>query len=262
MLKINENNKINAKDIYAFVEVKTVFHVWIKRCIDTADLKLNEDFSTNLIESTGGRPATEYQFTIQAAKEICLISATSKAKELRRWLISLDEKRSNLELMTVKEAVFAMKVVNCLKYIVNQKESRKLHESSFISDNNDKIESKFINAEFNKYRSKIIGWNKDQTDKAIEEFLNTHTGYPKNKVKSLDMSSKLSIMDIGEAIRVAVLDILYANHDSTDMAVNFSNLCKNLANEMKVEMDKENHVNLFRDKKEDIVEVKDIKMIK
>ena len=34
MVKINENNKINATDLYLFVEVKTEYYHWIKRCID------------------------------------------------------------------------------------------------------------------------------------------------------------------------------------------------------------------------------------
>ena len=246
MLKINDNKRINAKDIYSFVEAKTEFHKWIKRCINYADLKENIDFWSKLGESTGGRPLTSYEFTINAAKEVCIVSATSKAKELRRWLIEIGSKRENLELVTVKEAAFAMKVVNCLKFIDNQKEAYSLHKNSFVEENNNTINPKFIYAEFAKYRAKIVGWDKDKTDKAINEYLNNHSGYNRNKVLTKDMSTKLSVIDIGEAIRVAVLDILYSKKEDETLANNFSVLCKNLAKEMQIEPDKTNNVNLFK----------------
>jgi hypothetical protein len=65
-----------------------------------------------------------------------------------------------------------------------------------------------------------------------------------------NMSTKLSVMDIGEAIRVAVLDILYSQHEDSTLAANFSILCKNLAREMQVEPSRENQTNLFRTKEQ------------
>jgi len=261
MLKINENNRINAMDIYSFVEVKTRFYTWLKRCIEYADLKENKDFITKMLESTGGRPGIDYEFTIDAAKEICIVSATSKAKELRRWLIGLSKQRDNLELVTVKEAAFAMKVVNCLKYIENQKEAYSIHKNSFVEENNDKINPKYIYAEFAKYRAKIVGWDKEKTDKAINEYLNEHSGYNRNRLLKEDIPTKISIMDIGEAIRIAVLDILYSKNEDSTLAENFSILCKKLAKEMEIKPDKENNKNLFRDK-EQIESVKYISLSK
>jgi phage anti-repressor protein len=259
MLKINENNRIDAKDIYSFVEVKTRFHAWLKRCLEYADLKDGEDFVLLMKQSTGGRPETSYEFTIDAAKEICIVSATSKAKELRRWLIGLSKQRDNLELVTVKEAAFAMKVVNCLKYIENQKEAYSIHKNSFVEENNDKINPKYIYAEFAKYRAKIVGWDKEKTDKAINEYLNEHSGYNRNRLLKEDMPTKISIMDIGEAIRIAVLDILYSKNEDSTLAENFSILCKKLAKEMEIKPDKENSKNLFRDK-EQLESVKSISL--
>lgn len=254
MIKINDKKQVNAKDIYAFVEVKTPFHKWVKRCIDYSDAKENKDFWTVLSESTGGRPEKEYLFTVDAAKEMCIVSHTSKAKELRRWLISLSEKTENLELITVKQAAFAVKVINCLKYIENQKEAYSLHKNAYCSGHED---NKYIFAEFSKYREKITGWNKEKVDNAINDFLSTHSGYNRNKLMNSNMQTKHSAMDISEAIRVAVLDILYSKNENEDMAQKFSNLCKRLAVEMKIEPEKGNNTNLFRSK-EQISDVKNI----
>jgi anti-repressor protein len=254
MINVNENGKVTAKDIYYFVEVKTQFNKWVTRCIDTADLKLNKDFWKEKTKSTGGRPAIEYEFTIDAAKEVCLVSATSKAKELRRWLIDLSNKTENLELITVKQAAFAVKVINCLKYIENQKEAYNVHKDTFVKENVNTLNPKYIYSDFAKYRSSITGWDKKKVDNAINEYLDKHSGYNRNKVMKKDINTKLSIMDIGEAIRVAILDILFAKHTNEDMAVNFSNLCKRLTNEMQIDPDKKNEVNLFK-AKEDILTV-------
>lgn len=248
MIKVSSNKRVSARDVYIYSGVKTRFNDWINKCIENADLKKDKDFYLNYSKSTGGRRAMEIELTIDAAKEICLMSATSKSKELRRWLISLGNQRESLELLNVKEFVFALKLVNCLKYIENQKEALFFHKETFVKENNDTIDPKFIYAEFNKYRSKIIGWDKAKVDSVVTDYLNNHSGYNKSNVMNSDMSTKLSVIDIGEAIRVAVLDILFAKHESDDMAVNFSNLCKNLAKEMEVKPEKENERNLFKGK--------------
>jgi phage anti-repressor protein len=257
MIKVNENNLINAKDIYSFVEVKTRFNDWINNCIDYADLKENKDFYKKLSKSTGGRPAMDYEFTIIAAKEICIVSATLKAKELRRWLISLSEKVENLELITVKQAAFAFKVINCLKYVENQKACYSAHQTAFIETHKE-IDSKFIYSEFAKYRANIVGWNKQQTNEAIERYLSEHVGYNKAKLRAANMQTQLSVFDISEAIKTAVLDILYANNTEIEMAQNFASLCKNLSSEMKIEPSK-NETNLFQSK-EKTLHVKSISL--
>ena len=258
MLEINENNRVYGEDIHNKIGSKTKkYEIWLPRAIKRADLQLNNDYVTKLLESTGGRPKTQYEFTIDAAKEICITENNEKGKELRRWLIGLSKSRENLELITVKEAAFAFKVINCLKYIDNQKEAYTIHQTAFISENNKNLDPKYIYSEFAKYRAKITGWDKEKTNKAINEYLNNHSGYNRNKLLKKDMSTKLSIIDIGEAIRVAVLDILYSQKEDYSKAESFSKLCKKLAHEMQIEPDKKNETNLFKSK-ESILSVKHI----
>jgi hypothetical protein len=210
-------------------------------------------------ESTGGRPFTDYEFTLDAAKEICLLERSEKGKELRRWLIGLSNQRHNLELITTKEAAFAFKVINCLQYIENQKEALNKHKEKFVSDNSDNINPQFIYAQFYKYRSNIVGWDKQKVDAAINQYLIDNPSYKRNRIFKEDISSKLSIMDIGEAIRVAVLDILYSNNENEDIASKFATMCKQLAKDMQIEPKRNNERNLFANK-EDILNVNLIKL--
>jgi len=261
LIKIENTEWISGRELQKELGIIQTFTHWFKKQVDRAFLISEKDFMLLKTQSTGGRPSNDYLITNEAAKRIAIVSHTKESKKIIDYLLKLESKKQNLELITVKEAAFAMKVVNCLKYINNQKEAYSLHQNLFIEENNDKINPKYIYAEFAKYRANIVGWDKEKTDKAITEYLNNHSGYNRNKLQSSNMQIKLSVMDIGEAIRIAVLDILYSKHEDKTLAANFSILCKNLAKEMQIEPDKENSKNLFRDK-EQIESVKAIELIK
>lgn len=247
MLQINKRNRVFGEEIHKAVESKNKnYRDWLNDKLDYADLVSGKDFFGVQLESTGGRPKTQFEFTIDAAKEICLLERNDKGKQVRRWLIGLSNKAETLELIDVKQAAFAFKVINVLKYIDNQKEALSMHRTTYIEDNDPKNENKFIYSEFAKYRAKLTGWDKQRTDQAISEYLDNHSGYNRSKVMAKDMSTKISIFDTGEAIRIAVLDVLFSKHEDSELAKNFSVLCKNLATEMKVEIKKENGFNLFQ----------------
>lgn len=248
MLKINENNKVDAREIYDFIGVKSRFNDWFKNSIDFIGAKEGKDFYKKNSKSTGGRPSIEYDVTIECGKELCLTQRTDKSKELRRWLIDLSNKTENLELVTVKQAAFAVKVINCLKYVENQKEAYKIHQTKYLAEKIDICNPKYIYSEFSKYRANIVGWDKNKVDEAIGKYLSEHSGYNMSKIDKTDMQTKLSIMDIGEAVRVACLDILYSKDTDEHLADRFSILCKNLAKEMQIIPEKRNENNLFRGK--------------
>lgn len=258
MLNLNSSKRISGKELHSFVEVKTNYWMWIKRCIEYADLQENKDFFTVLGESTGGRKAINYEFTIDAAKEMCIVSATNKAKELRRWLISIGSQRENLELITVQEAAFAVQVINALKYIENQRIAYTNHQRVYVGDNPT---TGMVYAEFAKYRSNIIGWDKENIDKALENHLIDLVGHNKKHLLKKNMSEKLTFIDVHEAIRVAVLDILYSNGTEGDSAQRFATMVKELSNKLHTKGFQKNENSLFQEKQElSLLEVKNLKL--
>src|SRR3972149_8568819 len=249
MLQINKKNRVFGEEIHKAIESKNKnYRDWLNDKIKYADLKEEKDFFGILLKSSGGRPKTQYEFTLDAAKEICLLERNEKAKQIRRWLIDLSNKTENLELITVKQAAFAVKVINCLKYVENQKEAYNLHQTKYIAENIDICSPKYIYSEFAKYRANIVGWDKLKVNEAIGKYLNEHSGYNRSRIDKSNIQTKLSIMDIGEAVRVACLDILYSKDTNEHLADRFSILCKNLANEMQIIPEKRNESNLFREK--------------
>jgi len=55
MLNVNEDNRIDGREIYQVAGVKTPFGRWVKRCIEYATLKEGMDFWTNLSVNAGSR---------------------------------------------------------------------------------------------------------------------------------------------------------------------------------------------------------------
>ena len=198
-----------------------------------------------MLESTGGRPKTQYYFTLDAAKEICLLERNKKGKELRRWLINESKKRQNLEYITPKEAALAYEYINFFKYIENQKQAYVMHKDYFVK--NSPI-SKFIFAEYAKHRENITGWNKDKVNDAIVTYLKTRAGHNFTRLMKLSMSDKLSIIDINEAIRVSILDLLYSKGTEPELANKFANMVKNVSTEMEILAFRKNESNLFQQK--------------
>lgn len=76
IIPVYENNKneklINARELHKALKSKRDFSNWISDRIKKYDFKENEDFSTILLESTGGRPRKEYILKLDVAKEISL----------------------------------------------------------------------------------------------------------------------------------------------------------------------------------------------
>lgn len=65
----------------------------------------------------------DYEFTLDAAKEICSLERNEKGKQIRRWLIDLSNQRENKDLLTHDEVVM-LSVLKTL-YVENQTEITK-----------------------------------------------------------------------------------------------------------------------------------------
>jgi phage anti-repressor protein len=98
LLPINENNgnqAVNARNLHLFLEVGRDFTNWMKDQIERCDLVENQDyevFAEKGENPKGGRPSKEYALSINAAKEISMMSQTEKGKQARRYFIACEEK--------------------------------------------------------------------------------------------------------------------------------------------------------------------------
>ena len=93
IIKINydsEQPTVSARDLYEKLEVKTAFKDWFPRMCEYG-FTAGKDFCSKMSESTGGRPATDYDLTIRCAKEICMIQRTEVGRTIRNYFLDLED---------------------------------------------------------------------------------------------------------------------------------------------------------------------------
>lgn len=99
LIKINyesDRPTVLARDLHEFLEVETPFNKWFSRMCEYGFTD-GADFQTSLSESTGGRPATDAQLTIDMAKEICMLQRNEKGKQARQYFLQLEREWNSPE---------------------------------------------------------------------------------------------------------------------------------------------------------------------
>lgn len=112
LIKIDADNQtVSARDLHETLRIETPFKKWIDRMIDYGFTE-NTDFWTKMSESTGGRPATEYEVTIDMAKQICMIQRTEIGMKIRQWFIDLEKAWNTPEQVMARALKLADRTIN------------------------------------------------------------------------------------------------------------------------------------------------------
>jgi phage anti-repressor protein len=240
MLKINDKGMVLGEDIHQAIQSKNKnYRDWVTQRILDADLIQGKDFLAISLKSTGGRPKTQLFFTLEAAKEICLLERNSQGKEIRRWLIDLSQQRENKELLSHDEVVMLSKLKAFFKYVDNQKQIETIHKNKTVPEGS--AGHKY--AEWNLWRNEMLGINKDILDAKIKEFCIENS---RNLPKITSNRDKIMFLDKYDSLKNAVWDFLKVQ-GSFD-AEKLSGLVKRMAEAEKLAIYKKNEDNLFQDK--------------
>ena len=81
---------VSGRTLHEVLDVKTPYDKWFPRMAEYGFVE-GEDFSTFLSESTGGRPATDYEITVDMAKQICMIQRSDKGRQYRQYFLNLEK---------------------------------------------------------------------------------------------------------------------------------------------------------------------------
>jgi len=85
-------NSVNARDLYLNLEIKQQFADWIKSQIKRARLVENKDYiSISFKSELGNKPLTDYIITIDASKNISMMSNTDRGFEVREYFIACEK---------------------------------------------------------------------------------------------------------------------------------------------------------------------------
>lgn len=118
LIRIEDHNGIqtvNARELHESLGVGRDFTNWIKDRIEKYGFIEGQDFSPDLAESTGGRPCTEYHLSVTMAKEIAMVENNEKGREIRQYLIKVEQAWNLPEMVMARALQLADKTVKSLQ---------------------------------------------------------------------------------------------------------------------------------------------------
>lgn len=101
LIKVNYDNDtptVSGRELHELLDVKTAYKDWFPRMCEYGFAE-GTDFCSFLSESTGGRPATDHQLTIEMAKEICMLQRNDKGKQIRQYFLNLEKAWNTPEMI-------------------------------------------------------------------------------------------------------------------------------------------------------------------
>ena len=117
LIKINyetETPTVSARDLHAGLEIKTAFKDWFPRMAEYG-FEAEKDFCSKMSESTGGRPAVDYEISVDMAKQICMIQRSEKGKQYRQYFLYLEKAWNTPEQVFARALRMADKEIEKLK---------------------------------------------------------------------------------------------------------------------------------------------------
>lgn len=125
LLKINTENPermtLSARDLHEFLGIETRFNDWMPRMIDYG-FEEGEDFNLlkfEKVQKEGTRQVTreltDYEITVDMAKEICMIQRSEKGKQAREYFIQLEKDWNKPEKVMARALMMAQKQLDFTK---------------------------------------------------------------------------------------------------------------------------------------------------
>ena len=113
---LNENHEpiVSGRQLHEALDVKTPYDKWFPRMAEYGFTE-NEDFSTFLSQSTGGRRATDHIIKLDMAKEIAMIQRTERGKQVRQYFIQVEKDFNSPEKIMARALLMADKKVHQLE---------------------------------------------------------------------------------------------------------------------------------------------------
>lgn len=134
LLKVNYGNEritLSARELHGFLGIGTEFAKWMQRMCEYG-FSENQDyrvFVKNDDNSKGGRPSTDYEITLDMAKEIAMIQRSDKGKEVRQYFLELERRWNSPEAVMNRALEYSRKQVKAL-----MEENKELKPKALFAD--------------------------------------------------------------------------------------------------------------------------------
>ncbi len=117
IIKINyetEQPTVSARDLHDGLEIKSNFTTWFDRMSEYG-FEVGKDFFPKMEESSCGRPATDFDISVDMAKQICMIQRTNKGRQYRQYFLDLEKAWNTPEQVMARALKMADKTIDKLK---------------------------------------------------------------------------------------------------------------------------------------------------
>ncbi|MGL6219127.1 MAG: antA/AntB antirepressor family protein, partial [Lacrimispora sphenoides] len=110
----SESPTVSARDLHDGLEIRTPYTMWFERMAEYG-FEEGKDFFTKMLESTGGRPSTEHELSVDMAKQICMIQRTEKGRVYRQHFLDLEKAWNTPEQVFARALKMANQKIDELK---------------------------------------------------------------------------------------------------------------------------------------------------
>ena len=114
-----EEPTVNGRELHNALQVKTAYKDWFPRMCEYGFVE-GIDFSSFLSVSSGGRPATNHQLSIDMAKQLCMIQRTDKGRECREYFLKIEKAWNSPEAIMSRAIQLANRRLDELMHIHQQ----------------------------------------------------------------------------------------------------------------------------------------------
>lgn len=135
LIKIGQDQTVDARELHKFLDSKQNFSDWIKNRIKDYDLMQGVDYIEHKIMTQYNQiDRIEYQLSLDAAKQFCMVERNDKGKQARLYFIDVEKKwKASIESKTPTQM---------LAYIAQQMviaEQQQLEQAKRLDNVEDKL---------------------------------------------------------------------------------------------------------------------------